>query len=220
MAKDVRARRADHAREAAKREKARAALGFVPRHWKGLLVTLVLVVAGGAYAAYAVTHAPTAIHEHATFAIFAEGTRVSFRDPAYDFTQGFSAAEHMHSLPGSGDVNDTIHIEGTFPGGVPTWTLKDFFAQYGLIITPTSMKLDTLGGHNGTLYTATANDTLRVFDSIVASGVRQPFALVPGDATKLVPRDEMEILITFGHADATELASEEAHIGTGPWGAP
>lgn len=90
-------------------------------------------------------------HEHATFALFILGERVSFNHVDYDLSRVRVMRAHLH-------VPDefTIHIEDDFPGGIPTVTVAEFLGVHGVRFATGALTLDRKDGHNGTTWNDTA----------------------------------------------------------------
>lgn len=138
------------------------------------------------------------VHEHAAFALFIEGERVSFADEAYDVSQIYGSV-HMHATEEHG--GSIIHIEAPFPSGVPNVTLESFFAQYGVEFELGRLKLDSKGSHNGSELRDVGNHYWRVFVSRLEAGEppsRLPFKQLSGDYAAHVIQDGDRILVTFG----------------------
>lgn len=211
MAKDdVRARRAE-------RVKADRVKNFLPQYGKYIAAAVLIIAVAAAIATFYHPPLPNKFaHEHPAFAIFADGERYDFNDPAYDSSR-IADKVHFH-IRGPLQDASTWHVEANFPGGIPNLPLKDIFGQYSVVFGKGRLKLDTLDGHRGEEWLDSGNKTWRVFVSKQAVGAdRQPFAeltagsaLLPegaardgGDYSLYVARDLDKILITYGADDAT-----------------
>jgi hypothetical protein len=210
MADDIRARRAERARQ----EKLKGMPKQMARY-AVVVAVIALVVVGIAYAA---THQPPAkrlVHEHAAFQWYIEGQPISFRSGDYDCNLAHLCdLVHMHFNPANPETDETdvLHIEGYYPGGTPDWNLAKIFGQYGMTIQPTNIQLDTKGGHNGTDWRNTGNLTWAAYVSAATLDRRGAFEPVPGDWTQHVPRDREKLLLTYGPHDPAELQREEQSI--------
>jgi len=142
-------------------------------------------------------------HQHAAFALFLEGERVRFNDTDYDLTNRRNFTAHLHSAEGG----DIIHLEGSFPNGVPDVTLASFFRNHGVSFQPGALTLDTFDHHNGTAWPDNATHRWRVWVQPAAGN----WTLAP-DGPGLVLRDHDRILVTYGEPSPEELARERAAV--------
>lgn len=154
-------------------------------------------------------------HEHATFALFIRGQRVSFDHGAYDI-RNISGKVHLHTLDATGALvpggGSKWHLEGLFNHGQANLTLAQIFAQYGVTFRPSFLALDRLDGHDGSSWPDAGADVWRVFHRNATASPGGPFALAGGDYTAFVPRDGFQVLLTYGHDDDAELARQTAAI--------
>jgi hypothetical protein len=183
----------------------------------GIMRRLALLATGLACASLAAGALPAPlqdVHEHASFAWYILGEPLSFRNAAYDcFAARICDDVHLHTAGPEGDPNDVLHIEGSYPGGQPTWNLSRIFGQYGMVLRPDSVRLDARGTHNGTLWSDHGGAAWALFVSKGNASARQPWQRVPGDWTAYVPRDVDKLLITYGDpSNRTQLAREEVPI--------
>jgi len=216
MAKDIRERRAERVKQGQLKRTAKnyqwGILGIVG------IVLLVAVVALNPGLIPGPPPSKKTVHEHAAFAWYVEGEHVSFRHPAYDFSSGYNDVVHMHYSGQEADNNDVLHIEGSYVAGIPSWSLKRIFEQYGLKVAQSDITLDRLDSHNGSRWVDSGNLTWHFLVSKQAENeARQPFAPLTGDYTGYIPRDRDKILLTYGNPTPTELAGEEQGIQDGPW---
>lgn len=152
-------------------------------------------------------------HEHAAFAIFTNGQRVRFDDPAYDASQ-ISGKVHMNvSEPDGGAI---WHLEGQFLLAQPNLTLARILGQYGLHFEQGLLILDRHDGHNGATWPDEKPDAWHLFVSNRTSGVRNAFQEIVQNYTKYIPRDGDQVLLTYGSPTPVELAREEAVIPLPP----
>lgn len=209
MADDIRAKRAERARQEKLKSMPKQAARYLA------IGAVVVLLATGVF--WFSTHQPPPkkfVHEHAAFQWYIDGQPISFRDTAYDCQVAqICDVVHMHAVGSEGDRTDVLHVEGMYPGGVPDWGLGKIFSQYGLTIGPTDVKLDSKGGHNGTEWRDQGNATWTAWVSKATVDGRQPFQQVQGDWTAYIPRDQDKVLITYGNAsNTTELQREEQGI--------
>ncbi|MCA1813996.1 MAG: hypothetical protein LC624_08600 [Halobacteriales archaeon] len=181
-----------------------------------VIVVAALVIIGVYWAA---THQPPPkkfVHEHAAFAWYADGQELSFRSLDYDFASGFQDVVHMHAQGAEGDASDVLHIEGSYVGGNPDWTVKRIFEQYGMKITPGDITFDSKDGHHGQRFADQGNATWHFLVSKVTGTTRGPFVnistLAGADYTSYVPREQDKILMTYGDLTQAQLAQQEASI--------
>lgn len=166
-----------------------------------LLISIGLAFSG--IVTFAVVTAPEPsefVHLHATFAVFANGERINFTDPAFDLQSSGYLRAHMHNPDPA-----SMHIEGE-----PGLTLSEFF-QLALAseISRDSMTLHP-EVHGGVTYTSEGNQTLRVF---VAPNGGNQWTQLP-HVSDYVMRDLDRILITYGNASGEELAAQFATVPT------
>jgi hypothetical protein len=223
MADDIRARRAERARQ----EKMKGMPKQMARY--AVYGVAVVVIAAGVW--YAASHQPLPkkfVHEHAEFMWLVDGQQVSFRAPDYDFQSGFNDVVHMHTRGGSeGDTSDVLHIEGSYVGGNPDWGLKKIFEQYGMKVSPGDITFDTKDAHNGSRWVDSGNATWHFLVSKVTGTTRGPFvnitSLVGPDYTSYVPRDQDKVLMSYGAYTLADLQRQGSTIpdatewrGSGP----
>jgi hypothetical protein len=157
------------------------------------------------------------VHEHPTYAIFIHGEHVSFNDVAYD-QRNINDKVHLHTTSGSPAKAATWHVEGLFPGGVPTWGLGRIFEQYQVTFRQGYLKLDSLDGHNGTAWPDEGSNVWQVWSSKVVVNAttgeneRQPWTQVTGDYATHVPRDLEKILITYGTLTPEEVTRQQGLV--------
>jgi hypothetical protein len=168
----------------------------------GALLLGFLVAAAGI--GYAFTQAPHAdpVHVHAAFAVFDQGERVSFVNPAFDLSQRGQLNGHLHFPNG-----DLLHIEGP-PGATLATLLRNAVAAN---LTATTLQLDGLA-HAGRVLAPNATAALHVYVAPNNSTNWRPVM----DPASYAPADHDRILLSFGAPDAAELAREEAMVGMVP----
>jgi len=212
MPDDIRARRAERARQ----EKMKGMPKQMARY--AVYAVVGVVVLGGVY--WSITHQPPPkkfAHEHAAFAWYANNDPISFRDAAYDFSSGYNDVVHMHTRGGSeGDVSDVLHIEGSYLGGNPDWTLKKIFEQYGMKVSPGDITFDAKDSHSGQHFADAGNATWHFLVSKVTGTTRSPFVnittMTGPDYTSYIPRDQDKVLMTYGALTPAQLTQEENGI--------
>lgn len=154
----------------------------VRRHLPLVAATLaVLLVAGGAVA-YALAQERAGrggdVHEHATFALFVDGERVRFTDPAFDLSARGFLRGHLHAPDDA-----LLHIEGA-----PGLTLGEFMERaLGARLQDGTLTLDAKV-HAGRIV-----EDVRLFVA-GADGAWREVA----DADAHVPRDGERLLLTAG----------------------
>lgn len=208
MVSDVRRRRAERARHGRWRH-------LLPQYGKYALIGVVLVAAIGAAATiYQPPAAKKFIHDHATFAVFIGGEQERFVHRDYDMGVRGMNTPHMHV----GDGMEVWHIEGSFEGGVSDVTVEDSLqVANGVIFRQGYMKLDTMGGHNGSEWRDQGNATWKVYVSKMVGDERGPFELAP-EGPQYIPRNLDEVLITYGDLSEEELARQQAAVPRPPGG--
>lgn len=189
MSQEVRKRRADRVRQGAAR-------AWVGQYGKYLVIALVVVAAiAGASAVYKPPVAKKFIHEHPTFAVFVNGARVPFTNPAYDAGQSGMDRFHMHQGQGFGEV---VHVEGNYPGGVPDVTFAEMFDRFGLEFRQGHLTQDSRPPQNGSAWADGAQGTWRMYLSKAVEGQNGPFEAYAGDYTSYAPRSMDKVLFTYG----------------------
>lgn len=196
--------------EALLRERAErgAAEGSVPRaaaRRSAVLAAVVtagfLLAAGGlAYAFVTAPAPPRPVHIHPAFAVFAEGERIAFEDPAFDLAARGTPRAHLH-------VNDTwpgiFHLEG--PPGV---TLAEAF-DWGLASTLTEDALVLDGAvHGGRAFREDATHRVRLFVAPAGGDAWREVKPV----TTYVPQDHDRLLLSFGNSWGPALDAERATV--------
>lgn len=171
------------------------------------LASLVFLVgAGGLGAVFAYASIEDPIHEHAAFAVYVDGERISFESDAFDFgTTGFMRG-HVH-VQNRADTpyhdGQIIHIEGE-----PGLTLREFFekslkSELGI----RSLKLDD-AVHGGRLLQEKDGATLQLWVAAPdADGTTGDGWRLVDDPPDYVPRDQERLLLTFGKNSPGELAT-------------
>lgn len=206
MGSDARRRRAERVR----RRRLKTAL---PKYGKYVLILVVLVATIAAAATFVkLPPGKRFIHDHASFALFIGGEKVSFVHPDYDAGQRGMGPPHMHI----GDGREIWHIEGSFVGGRSDLTLADSSLYNGVTFRQGSMKLDTLGGHNGTEWRDQGNATWEVYVSRMVGDQRAPFERIEGDYSQYAPQNLDMILVTYGDLTPEELARQQAAVPQPP----
>lgn len=147
-------------------------------------------------------------HEHAAFALFLAGERVSFNHSAYDLQAVRAVRAHLHVQQEHGE--HVIHVEDHFPGGAPNVTLAEFFGFHGLRFARGALTLDTRDGHNGTAWNDTPDKAWQVW-SAPRNGT---FAEVL-DGPGLVLREGQRVLVTYA-APGDDLAAQQAAVPEPP----
>lgn len=207
---DVRARRAERARQ----NRWRASIAA---NGKYVVIAVVLLAAVGAAATlYKPPPASRFIHEHPTFAVFIDGTRVPFTNAAYDASQAGMDRFHMHQGQGFGEV---LHVEGKFPGGMSEVTLGEVWRRFGLEFRQGYMRLDDAPPQNGTEWPDRADARWRVYVSKKVGDERGPFEEVRGDYAAYAIGRVDKVLVTYG-SDAfltpSEFQRQQAAIAASP----
>jgi hypothetical protein len=167
-----------------------------PRRARAPLALIALIVlllgAGTAWGVAFVRSPPTEpVHIHVGFALYAEGERLRFDDPSFDFLQRRILLSHLHA-PDDG----TLHIEGP-----PGQTVADSLAR------AVGVSLDVAG--------ATLDKAVHGGRQIEGARV---FVLAPDDARwretsiEYAPGDLDRILLTLGPSTQDALASQQASV--------
>ncbi len=158
-----------------------------------LLGTLILLVIR-----FATYTGPQATHYHANFAVYINGQREAFKDPAYYTEEGACSAgekiepterAHMHD-----NINSVIHVHDH---GV-TW--GQFFENLGWYVGP-----DFIQTRDGTMYKADDTNKLHV---IINGDDLTGLAAI----TDQVIGDRDRLLLSFGNQTNTELQSQFASV--------
>ncbi len=191
--------------EAAKEEGAVAAAPAPERRavpWLPVvLLSIVLAFSGVVGFAFLTAPEPVEdVHLHAAFAVFVEGERVNFTDPAFDLQNSGFLRAHMHNPD-----QDSMHIEGA-----PGLTLSEFFwLSLGSELHQGRLRLN-VPVHDGVVYEDSENMTLRVF---VAPNGSHNWARLP-HIDGYVMRDHDRILVTYGNAEGDALLAELSAVAT------
>lgn len=131
------------------------------------------------------------VHEHASFALWILGERVSFNHTDHDLSRVRNVTAHLHI--GERDGEHVVHVEGPFPGGVHDVALADFFRIHGIAFAHGALTLGTRGGHNGTAWNDTAD---RRWEVHVQPRDGAWALAAEGPAHRL--REGERVLVTFG----------------------
>lgn len=147
---------------------------------------------------------PRFAHEHAAFALWVAGERVSFRHADYDLGRIGIMRTHLHVQANGGE--HIVHIEDRFPGGIPDATLGEFLLSLGIDARAGYLKLDTRDGHNGTAFPDGATHQWQVWLR-PANGTWAPAPAGFGH----VLRNEHRILVTYA-APGDDLVAQQASV--------
>jgi hypothetical protein len=163
----------------------------------GAVFVLAAVGLAGVFAGPAA--APRAVHIHPAFAVFADGARVGYDDPAFDLTQRRVLRAHLHTGDGYPGV---MHIEGG-----PGLTLAAFFRDgLGAELTEQRLVLDEVV-HGGARYEENTTHRLRLFVQ-PAGGTWAEVKPIVG----YVPRDHDRLLVSFGDERGAALEAQKAAV--------
>lgn len=192
-----RARRAEHAREVARRERPKQIAKYT-----AYVVAGILIVAGAAYGFMLLPDPPKRVHWHTQWLLIVEGEEVVMSHPKFDGMMG--SGPHIH-LPNY----RTLHFEGKLDRGVQLGlffkrALDGELTDDRIILPPETNKQG--------VFEETGNNTLFAY---LQPGGQGNWTEYSGSLPKYLPKqDKDRLLIMYGNYTVDEIAAAQERVPT------